>query len=181
MWRSLLIGAGVLLVSVSGCSDRDVSNISERPLVRAGSGYIYSSDLEHHLSTFENQAREKIATDPISRQKLLESIALSELMAQKREEALGDEQIEALNAAVRAYRRQRLAAEFAAEILEDSPISMKDLKAHYDSHAEYRTGDAPREFSEVVPQLRREISVLRLREQLTKERKQLNKDIEYFD
>ena len=182
--KSLFVVGAVSLVilSVAGCKEEKTDEVVESPIARAGSAYIYHSDIDYHLGTFDEKARNEIISDAATLQRLTESIALSEIMAQKQLEAMSDDQVEDLEASVRAYRRQRLAAEYAAERASDRAITMDELRAYYENHPEF-SGEAgsPRPFNEVLPQLRKELAVQYLRDQVAADREQLNKDIEYFD
>jgi hypothetical protein len=165
-----------------GCGESNDEGVVEPPLVRAGTAYITQSDLDYHLTKFDESARSAINNDPASYRRLLESIAVSEVMAQRGINDLTETEMIELDAAVRDYRRQRLAAGYAAAQMAGQTITMADLQSYYQTHPEYSAEEGnTRPFYEVLPILRRELSVIMLREQLAKDRKQFNKEIEFFE
>ena len=132
--HSLLVISVTLLIQ--GC-DVSVTQEPQDYLVRAGQSYITASDLDHHLSTFEEGVRAEIVNNPLATQKLLESIAMSQLMAEKQEKNLSELDRLTLEASVTAYRRQKLAADYISDTLNIKTPSLQGMRSYYDSHTEF--------------------------------------------
>lgn len=182
---STLVKAGAiayLVLFLSACTENEPEISGDSPVARAGTSYIYPSDFEHHLKSYGEKERAQILSDSSMRQRLLESIAITAIMAQKQEESLSDHELREVDAEIRAYRQQLLARSYASSKVVSSPITMDALRSYYDTHPEYSgEGAAKASFDEVAPRLRQELGLKQFRIQMLEERKKFNKDIEYFD
>lgn len=130
----VLLVASITLI-IQGC-DTGVGQDTPTYLAMAGKSYITQYDLDHHLGTFDDGARSEIINNPLAIQRLVESIAMSEIMADRQEANLSDVDRLALEASVAAFRRQKLSAAYIADNLSIKSPSLQEMRDYYDNHIE---------------------------------------------
>lgn len=131
--QSLLFPFMFLLCS---CSDVEPEAVNDRPVARAGAAYITQGDIEHHLSRFDTDARMAIIDNEQQYRQLIESVALTRVMAQKQEASMTIEQRYSLDLAVRAYRDQMLAKSYIEDNVPRQVPDRKAVEEYYQTHAE---------------------------------------------
>src|SRR5690606_7720037 len=131
--QSLLFPFMFLLCS---CSDVEPEAVNDRPVARAGAAYITQGDIEYHLGRFDTDARMAIIDNEQQYRQLIESVALTRIMAQKQEASMTIEQRYSMDLAVRAYRDQMLAKSYIEENVQRQVPDRKAVEEYYQAHAE---------------------------------------------
>lgn len=132
----LLAGVfGVLAVFLSGCSDPQTPPV-EKKLVRAGDQYIAEGDVQYQLSRFDESTKAAIEKDKGQYRNLLDSMALTRLLAQKQYASMTDDQRDFFDHRVRAYRDEMLAKEYISTQLHHDVPDRKAVEDYYRSHLE---------------------------------------------
>ena len=131
-YQPLLFAALCLL---SACSGDNPRVIEEKPVARAGSAYITQGDIDHHLERFDPASRMAIIDDEQQYRRLVESIALTRVMAQKQQASMTPEQRHNFDLAIQAYRDQMLAKSYIEANVQRQVPDRKAVEDYYQAHA----------------------------------------------
>lgn len=162
-----LIGALLLLLVLSACGQRSEQNAVQEVqgtvapaaslpgeddmLVRVEGQPISAYDLQQAMLAMLGPVQ-TAALDAEGRQKVLDSLVLSRLMAIRTESELDAEQRRAIDKATRAHREQLLVAQYLKQHAAPAPVSDAMVKAYYDAHPDAFGGGRVRRY-EVLMQV----------------------------
>jgi|GEM_PF-6171157 len=132
---AFLISAFIIL---SGCQQDNNSGHDGRSeaVARAGKSYITREQVSHQLDRFDDDASMMISENKEQYQRLVESMALTRLMADKQYDSMAPDQKRKIDLSVQAYRDQILAKEYMSGNLSRSVPDRKAVEDYYTKHAE---------------------------------------------
>jgi len=131
-FQPLLLSALCLL---SACSDNSPEVVNDKAVARASSAYVTQGDIDHHLQRFDPAARMAIIDDKQQYHRLVESIALTRVMAQKQQASMTPEQRHDFDLAIQAYRDQMLAKSYIEKNVQRQVPDRKAVEEYYQAHA----------------------------------------------
>jgi len=119
-----------LAVLLAGCSgEKEQNTITSRVVAQVGELPITEAEVDHQLSKLSGLS--SLADQTQVREKMLESLVLAKLMAQKQLASMSTDELKTLDLEVSAYREERLAHGFLTQSVNPQPPSVEQVSDFY--------------------------------------------------
>lgn len=123
-------------LTLVGCGNNLPEQGSEK-IIKVGDNYVLQAQIDFSLSKFDYLAQQNIKTNKDQYRDLLESIALTQLMADKQYKELSEQEKSTLAIQVKAYENELLAKEYLARKAQVKQPTRADIEEYYNSHLEF--------------------------------------------